>query len=82
LIYIPMMNEIRKTGHYRIKKVKNYFLWLPTENIGRRSTHPDITMLVTPLCPLGKERSLILFLNPLCGEAGERVVQRSVDRAS
>ena len=45
------------------------------------STHPDIAALVTPLCPLGKE-GLLLFPCPLCGQAAERAVQRSVDRVS
>ena len=47
------------------------------------STHPDIATLVTPLSALRIEGIFIsFFLNPLCGEAGEWVIQRSVDRVS
>jgi len=49
------------------------------------STHPDIAALATPLFDSRIEGISIFpdsFLNPLCGEAAERVVQRSVDRVS
>ena len=54
-------------------------------DIKRLSTHPDIAALVTPLSASRIEGISIFynsFLHPLCGEAGERVVQRSADRVS
>ena len=49
-------------------------------------THPGVAALTGPLFAYGEKRAIGLcflsFLNPLCGAAGERVVERSDDRVS